>query len=39
MRESLRELGDRVCCSRLFGPIPIYSGFSETPALLIIVHS
>ena len=38
MRESLRELGDWVCCSRLFGPIHIYSGFSEIPMLLIIVR-
>ena len=29
MRESLCELGDWVCCSQLFGPIHIYSGFSS----------
>ena len=39
MREGLRKLGDWFCYSRLFGPVHIYSGFSETPALLIIVHS
>ena len=32
--ESLREFGGWVCCSRLFGPLHIYSGFSIFPYII-----